>query len=275
MPESSTRSMAMRVTWSMSIRRCSSSWIRYSNASLTFIFRFLVRWPKMLGSMSLMLTSISSTPWLEMISNDGKLRSRTSISTVRSSSLPSRNCWRSFSRVRLCDSAGSRCAFEHQAARAKSRRAGERGGGKQNVQQTLFGIQFGLVGDVFQLFFAHHLDGDLHQIANHGLDIAAHVADFGELRSLHLQEGRVGQLGQPAGNFRFAHAGGADHDDVLGDDFFRHLGGKLLAAHAVAQGDGHGALGVLLADNVLVEFSDDLARGEFVERDLFFFSGSG
>src|SRR5882762_1260133 len=39
-----------------------------------------------------------------MISKDGKLRSRTSISTVRSSSLPSRNCWRSFSRVRLCDS---------------------------------------------------------------------------------------------------------------------------------------------------------------------------
>jgi hypothetical protein len=72
----STRSMAVRVTCSMSISDCSSSWIRYSKASLTFIFRFLVRWPKMLGSMSLMLTSISSTPWLEMISKDGKLRSR-------------------------------------------------------------------------------------------------------------------------------------------------------------------------------------------------------
>jgi hypothetical protein len=30
--------------------------------ALTFIFRFLVRWPKMLGNMSFMLTSISSTP---------------------------------------------------------------------------------------------------------------------------------------------------------------------------------------------------------------------
>ena len=78
--------------------------MRYSKASLTFIFRFLVRWPKMLGSMSLTLISISSTPWFEIISKDGKARSRTSISTVRSSSLPSRNCCRSFSRVRGCDS---------------------------------------------------------------------------------------------------------------------------------------------------------------------------
>ena len=36
-----------------------------------------------------------------MISNAGKLRSLTSISTVRSSSLPSRSCVRSFSRVRF------------------------------------------------------------------------------------------------------------------------------------------------------------------------------
>ena len=52
-------------------------------------------------------------------------------------------------------------------------------------------------------------------------------------------------------------------------------GGELLAAHAVAQGDGDGALGVLLADDMLVEFGDDLTRSELVERNLFFFSGSG
>ena len=39
-----------------------------------------------------------------MISKEGKLRSRVSISTLRSSSLPSRNCCRNFSRVRLEDS---------------------------------------------------------------------------------------------------------------------------------------------------------------------------
>jgi len=48
-----------------------------------------------------------------------------------------------------------------------------------------------------------------------------------------------------------------------------------LPAHAVAQGDGDGALRVLLTDNILVEFGDDFARRQFVERDLFFFGGSG
>jgi hypothetical protein len=35
----------------------------------------------------------------------------------------------------------------------------------------------------------------------------------------------------------------------------------LLAPPAVAQRDGHGALGVVLADDVAVEFGDDLLRG--------------
>ena len=147
--------------------------------------------------------------------------------------------------------------------------------GKQNIQQALFGVQLGLVGDVFELFFAHHFDGDLDQVANHGFDIASHVADFGELRSFHFQEWRVGELGQAAGDFGLAHAGGADHDDVLGDDFFRQVRSELLAAHAIAQSDGDGALGVLLADDMLVQLGDDLTRSEFVESDLFFFSGSG
>ena len=36
----------------------------------------------------------------------------------------------------------------------------------------------------------------------------------------------------------------------------------LHAAPAIAQRDGHGALGGVLADDVLVELLDDLARGE-------------
>ena len=95
------------------------------------------------------------------------------------------------------------------------------GGGKQNIEQALFGVEFGLVGDVFELLFAHHVDGDFDQVANHGFDIASHVADFGKLRGFHFQERRVGELGQAARDFGFAHAGGADHDDVLGNDSLR------------------------------------------------------
>src|SRR6267142_362152 len=107
MPICSARSTATRVTWSMSSSLFSSSWIKYSKASATLILRFFFCWPNIPESMSLILTSISSTPWLEMISNEGMVRSRTSRSTMRWSSLPSRSCRRSFSRVRcVC----SRCA---------------------------------------------------------------------------------------------------------------------------------------------------------------------
>ena len=263
----------------MSTRRCSSSWMRYSKASLTFIFRFLVRWPKMLGNMSFMLTSISSTPWLVMISNAGIDFSRTSSSTMRSSSLPSRNCWRNFSRVREPGSPASNgslpmlnpiccgsCAAGRVLHRSRHRR-------QQQIEQALFRVQFGLVGNVFQLLFAHHVDGDLHQVADHRLDIAAHIADLGELRRFHLHEGGVRQLRQAARDLGFAHAGGTDHDDVLRDHFFGELGRELLAAHAIAQRDGHGALRLVLADNIFVELAHDFARGQFVECDVFFICG--
>ena len=50
---------------------------------------------------------------------------------------------------------------------------------------------------------------------------------------------------------------------------------EFLAPHTIAQRDGDGAFRVLLADDILVEFGDDLARREFVQRELFFFGGCG
>ena len=132
--------------------------------------------------------------------------------------------------------------------------------GQQQIEQALLGIELRLVGNVFQLFFAHHVDGDFDQVADHRFHVAPDVADLGELRSLNLHERRVRELGQTACDLRLPHAGGADHDDVLGDDFFRQLGRQLLAAHAIAQGDGDGALGVVLSDDILVEFAHDFAR---------------
>ena len=146
---------------------------------------------------------------------------------------------------------------------------------QEQVEQALFGVHLGFVGNVFQLFLAHHVDGDLDQVANHRLHVASHIADFGKLRGLDLHEGRVRKLGQAARDLGFAHAGGADHDDVLGDDLFGQLGGKLLAAHAIAQRDSDGALRLVLAYNIFVELADDLARGKFVECDVFFIGGSG
>src|SRR5712692_4341833 len=238
MPICSARSTATRVTWSMSRSLFSSSWIKYSKASATLILRFFFCWPNMPESMFLILTSISSTPWLEMISNGGMARSRTSRSTIRWSSLPSRSWRRSFSRVRwVC----SRCAATSASG------------------------LLGAVGDFVELFLADHVDGSLDEIADHRFHIAADVADFRVFRSFDLDERAAGQARQAARDFRFSHAGGANHQNIFRQNVFRDFRWKLLAADSIAQSHGDGALRRSLPDDVLVELRYDFARRHVVE----------
>jgi hypothetical protein len=89
--------------------------------------------------------------------------------------------------LRLVVGRSCRCAFEHHAAGGSLGGTRSRGR-KQNIQQALFSVEFGLVRDVFELFFAHHFDRDLHQVADHGLNIASYIADFGELRRFYFEE---------------------------------------------------------------------------------------
>ncbi len=283
MAEDSTRSSAARATASMSTSCSSSSCMRYSIASSTRMRWRLVRPWKRLPSMSFMLMPISSTPCGPATSMVGKLFSRTSISTRRLSSLPSRSCARSFSRVR-CDWSSRPCPVPGEAPWRLGVRGEvvflrvevEVGGGarrEQEVEDALFGVQLGLVGDLVDLLGAHHVHGDLREVADHALHVAADVADLGELRGLDLEEGRVGHAREAARDLGLADAGRADHDDVLGHHVGGHLGRELLAADAVAQRDGDGALGGVLADDVLVELGHDLPRRHLVElRRLFGFA---
>ena len=68
-----------------------------------------------------------------------------------------------------------------------------------------------------------HADAELGQVADHRLDVAADVADLGVLGGLDLQERRLRELGEPAGDLRLPDPGGADHDDVLRRDLVAQL----------------------------------------------------
>src|SRR5690606_31900387 len=109
-------------------------------------------------------------------------------------------------------------------------------------------------------FLGDELDANLDEIPNHRLDVTPDVADFGELRGLDLQERRVCQPGQPAGDFGLADAGRADHENVLRNDFFGQFGRQALTTIPVPQGDGDGAFGGRLPHDELVELGDDLPR---------------
>ena len=79
-----------------------------------------------------------------------------------------------------------------------NRRKADAGGGRwqQRVQDAFLGGVFRAMADFRHLFFAGHLDGDVHQVANDRVHFTADVADLGELRRLDLHERRLGQLGE-------------------------------------------------------------------------------
>src|SRR6185437_11947320 len=106
----------------------------------------------------------------------------------------------------------------------------------------------------------HHVDRALDEIAHHRLDVAADVADLGELGGLDLYERRAGELGETPRDLGLADAGRPDEDDVVGRDLLADRLGRALAAPPVAEGDGDGLLRLGLADDVAIELGGDLAR---------------
>ena len=179
--------------------------------------------------MSLRLMPTSSTPWGVNISRLGKDCSSTSTSTVRASSLPARSCSRSFSRVsvmrsgspppspgaRLGPAGAARRAPNRHRIAARAEAGGGRRRGQQQLQQALLGALPGPFAHRLALLLPHHGDADLHEVADHRLDVAPHVAHLGELARLDLDEGGARELGEAAGDLGLADARGADHEDVL------------------------------------------------------------
>ncbi len=120
--------------------------------------------------------------------------------------------------------------------------------------------------DVLAFLVPRQGDGDLDQIAHDLLDVAADIADLGELGRFHLEERRAGELGEPARDFGLADAGRPDHQDVLRQHFLAQPVVELQPAPAIAQRNGDRALGVGLSDDEAVELGDDFARGKITHR---------
>jgi hypothetical protein len=138
--------------------------------------------------------------------------------------------------------------------------ATDRGGGTSRSRMRSSAASSASARLLAHLALALLLHRHVEQVAHDGVDVLADVAHLGELGRFDLDEGRIGQPRQPARDLGLAHAGGADHQDVLRRDLAAQLLVDLLAPPAVAQRNGHRALGLVLADDVAVEFGDDLRR---------------
>ena len=208
-----------------------------SKLSLTVTRRDLVRWPSALPSISpRLIVAIEAPPGISNIGICGAVSAtRMSISLSFSSLL--RSFFRKLSRV-----------------------VGRRAGADERIEHALFGGFLGLGAHVLALRLLDERHADLDEIADDAVDVAADVADLGELRRFDLEERRACEFRKTARDLGFADAGRADHQNVLRQHFVAKLAGQLLAPPAIAQRDGDGALGVVLADDVAVEFGDDFAR---------------
>ena len=123
--------------------------------------------------------------------------------------------------ARACASACSR-----HAAVGPRPGVGGRVGGSSRSSSRSSAAAARLLLHLLGLLGAHHVDRELDEIAHHRLDVAADVADLGELRGLDLDERRLRQPRQPAGDLGLADAGRSDHQDVLRRDLLGHLGGR-------------------------------------------------
>ena len=71
-----------------------------------------------------------------------------------------------------------------------------------------------LASTCLRLLLLDQADADLDEVAHDLLDVAADIADFGELGRLDLEEGRAREPGEPARDLGLAAAGRPDHQDV-------------------------------------------------------------
>ena len=70
-------------------------------------------------------------------------------------------------------------------------------GRQEYVEYAFLCSIFGAMPYFAHGFLARNLDGDIHEIANDRINFAADIANFGEFGRFHLDERRLGQLGQP------------------------------------------------------------------------------
>ena len=131
---------------------------------------------------------------------------------------------------------------------------------QKNIQHPVFRGPFGPVPHFFHLFFTGHLDGDVCQVPHNGFHVPAYITHFGKLGRLNLDERRVRQFGQAPGDLRLSHSRRAYHQDILGRDLVSQFLVDLGAPPAVAQCNRHSPLCRVLADDMLIQFRDDLFR---------------
>jgi hypothetical protein len=121
--------------------------------------------------------------------------------------------------------------------------AGRRRGRERGARPAVLGGLAGAGPDLGGLLLADEGDRGLDQIADHRLDVAADVADLGELVASTLTNGRLRERASRRAISVFPTPVGPIMMMFFGVDLVAQLAATLLPAPAVAERDGDRALG--------------------------------
>jgi len=194
--------------------------------------------------MSLRLTSIPRRPGLRMISNDGKLRSRSRFRRCDRRVCLSRNGCRSFSRVRGDSVSVGAGVDEHSTGRARGG-AGiqdSASSGAREISSVSSAFSYCFVRDVVR-FLRESCRWRYDQVGI--MDPQRRRSEFRELESFDFKEGRVASWRGGGAISVFPTQVEADHDYVFGDDLFGNFGSELSARGCGCAGRLRRALRVL------------------------------
>ena len=110
--------------------------------------------------------------------------------------------------------------------------------------------------------------GGLKQFQNDVLDVFADVTGFGQRRGVGHREGHIKNAGERLGEQRLAATRRADQQDVGLRQFDVVVLGRVIEALVmIVHGNGEHALGMHLADDIIIQhFADFLWRGNAVTR---------
>src|SRR5260221_11496539 len=136
----------------------------------------------------------------------------------------------------------------------------------QDVEDALFRLLRRLLAHLRHALVMPHANRRVHEIAHNRIDIAADIADLRELGGLNFDEGRVGDLGQPARDFRFAYPSRPNHEDVLRRDLRLYLDGQREAAIAVTQRNSYRPLRLVLPNNIAVQLPNNMLGSQVSHR---------
>ena len=108
--------------------------------------------------------------------------------------------------------------------------------------------------------FANQFNSDVHKVANDAIDFAANITDLGKFGGLDFDERCPGEFRKAARYLGLTDTGWPDHQNILGSNFAAQRLIYLHAAPAISKCDRDGPFGVVLTNDVLIQFLDDFSR---------------